>query len=350
MRAAILLASDPDLVRAAFDLLSGEIHASLKTALIEDSRFLRDAVNDRLLAAFDGAGAAPVPVMAYAPGGPERVAADTDRFAVWGQGFGGWSTRESDGNAAELDGNTAGFLIGGDAAVGDGRLGLVAGYSHTNADLDDRASSAESDNFHLGVYGGTEWGAFALRAGLAYSRHDIDTDRSVAVLGLSDELTASYDGDTAQAFSEFGYRIDTAAAQFEPFANLAHVHLRTEDFSEDGGDAALSGADEATDVTFTTLGLRAATAFALGGMDATARGMLGWRHAFGDTTPLASLAFAGGDAFTIAGVPVAEDSAVIEAGLDLHVSATASLSLFYNGQFGSGAQDHSLRAGLGVTF
>ena len=29
---------------------------------------------------------------------------------------------------------------------------------------------------------------------------------------------------------------------------------------------------------------------------------------------------------------------------------TASLSLFYNDQFGSGAQDHSLRAGLGVTF
>lgn len=41
-----------------------------------------------------------------------------------------------------------------------------------------------------------------------------------------------------------------------------------------------------------------------------------WRHAFGDTTPLATHVFAGSDAFTVAGVPIARDAAVIEAGLD----------------------------------
>jgi uncharacterized protein with beta-barrel porin domain len=41
------------------------------------------------------------------------------------------------------------------------------------------------------------------------------------------------------------------------------VRLRTEDFTEEGGDATLSGTEEGTDATFTSLGLRASTAFAL---------------------------------------------------------------------------------------
>ena len=37
-----------DGVPAALDSLSGEIHASTASALIEDSRYVREAVNDRL--------------------------------------------------------------------------------------------------------------------------------------------------------------------------------------------------------------------------------------------------------------------------------------------------------------
>ena len=37
-----------------------------------------------------------------------------------------------------------------------------------------------------------------------------------------------------------------------------------------------------TATTFTTLGLRTSGDFALGNLNATARGTLGWRHAFGD--------------------------------------------------------------------
>ncbi|WP_206522855.1 autotransporter-associated beta strand repeat-containing protein, partial [Mesorhizobium sp. M7A.F.Ca.US.006.01.1.1] len=73
-----------------FDQLSGDIHASAKGMLVEDSRFVRDAATSRIRAAFGDVGAAALPVMAYGEGGPEMVAADTDRFAVWGQAFGSW--------------------------------------------------------------------------------------------------------------------------------------------------------------------------------------------------------------------------------------------------------------------
>ena len=41
---------------------------------------------------------------------------------------------------------------------------------------------------------------------------------------------------------EFGYRLDTAATSFEPYANLADVNFDADGFSENGGAAALSGA------------------------------------------------------------------------------------------------------------
>lgn len=79
--------------------------------------------------------------------------------------------------------------------------------------------------------------------------------------------------------------------------------------------------------------------------------MLGWRHAFGDTTPLAALRFAGGGSpFGIGGVPVARNAAVIEAGLDYAISPNATLGISYGGQFGSGIADHSAKANFNVKF
>ena len=107
---------------------------------------------------------------------------------------------------------------------------------------------------------------------------------------------------------------------------------------------------DSTNVTFTTLGLRGEHNLALGTGDAILRGMIGWRHAFGDTTPLSTHAFSAGTAFTIAGAPIARNSAVIEAGLDLNPTPNATFSLSYIGQLASGAQDHGLKANFAMRF
>lgn len=286
--------------RNSFDLLSGEIHASVHSALIQDSHFVRDAVNDRIRAAFEGIGTAPVPVMAYGPDGAGSVPATTEKYAIWGQGFGAWGHLDGDGNAARLDHSTGGFIAGGDALVGEQwRLGLLAGYSHTSFDVDDRASSGSSNNYHLGLYAGTQYGRLGFRSGLAYTWHRIETDRLVAFPDFSDSLSADYDAGTFQAFGEFGYRLDTASAAFEPYANVAYVNFDADGFSENGGVAALSSGDQSSDTTFATLGLRASSQFKLGSTTATARGGIGWQHAFGDVTPETSLAFAGGSSFAV---------------------------------------------------
>src|SRR5690606_11507332 len=112
----------------------------------------------------------------------------------------------------------------------------------------------------------------------------------------------------------------------------------------------LSGRSGTTDVTFTTLGLRGEHVVTLGRTEATLRGMLGWRHAFGDVTPESTHAFSAGAPFTIAGAPIARNSAVIEAGLDLNFTPDATFGLSYTGQIASEAEDHGIKADLNVRF
>ncbi|WP_457580917.1 autotransporter domain-containing protein [Ensifer canadensis] len=355
-----LLGLDTANARGAFERLSGEVHASAKTALINDSNLLRNAASDRIRDAFGDVAAANVPVLAYGPedkittgavGAINAVAVPPPAMVGWGQVFGSWINTDGNGNTGQLDQSTGGFITGFDAAVSENALvGIMAGYSRTNFDVDSRASSGDSDNYHLGVYGGGRWGDVALRSGLAYTWHSIKAERVVVFPGFRDELKADYDAGTFQAFGEVGYRIDLPSVALEPFANLAYVSLHTDGFTERGAAAALSSRSNTTDTTFTTLGLRASAPLGLGATEAKVRGMLGWQHAFGDTSPLSTMAFGTGSAFSVAGTPIAEDAAIIEAGIDFALTGNASLGITYTGQFGSDTTQNAVDAKLGVRF
>jgi len=45
----------------------------------------------------------------------------------------------------------------------------------------------------------------------------------------------------------------------------------------------------------------------------------------------------------VTGVPLAEDTALVEAGLDLNLSPTATLGASYAGQFGNNVQDNAVK-------
>ncbi|OWV69364.1 autotransporter outer membrane beta-barrel domain-containing protein [Rhizobium sp. N122] len=349
--AIVSLPDDEPQVQASFDALSGEIHASIETALITQSLFVREAANERLRSAFGNAGATATPRQAFGPGASELIAAaDPDAPVFWSTAFGGGSEIRTDGNAATLNHRTGGFLAGVDTSFDDIRFGLMAGYSNSGFDPRHRASSGSSDDYHLGLYAGTQWGGLAFRSGLAHTWHQIDTSRRVTIGSFEDRLQASYDAGTLQAFAELGYRFETAAAAFEPFANLAHVGIRTADFAEEGGAAALDGAGRTTNTTITTLGLRTEMDIRLGPTNATLRGMAGWRHAAGDVVPLSTQAFAGGEAFTVYGVALAENAFVLDAGLDFDLSEGSALGIGYSGQIADNAQQHGVRATLSMKF
>ena len=134
---AVAALSDPATVRSALDLLSGELHASAHATLQEESSIVRNAVSDRLRAAFGDPVAALLPVMSYAPNGPELAPADTEGPAAWGQVFGASGETDDDGNAAGVDQSMGGFLVGADAPIGETwRAGFLLGYDRTAIDVD----------------------------------------------------------------------------------------------------------------------------------------------------------------------------------------------------------------------
>jgi len=339
LRTAIGYLPDDAQARVAFDQLSGEIHASLRGAMVEDSRFVRTAAIDRLRAASGAATA------------PAGASADANGLAVWSHVYGTWGKTSGNGNAASLSHDTGGFVGGADLPVFDtARAGVLLGYGHASYDSDGRSASGSSNGYTLGAYGGTQVGGVGVRLGTAYTWSDVSTHRDVVFSGLANGLSAKYDARTFQAFAEAGYRIDVGAVALEPFGGLAHVAVRTDGFTERGGVAALSSGNSNTDVNFSTLGLRGSGEFNLGGRTLTASASLAWRHAFGDTTPQASFRFLGSDAFGVSGVPIAKNAALVEAGVSTQIARNASLRLSYTGQFGSHARSQGLRGNLDFRF
>lgn len=323
------LVGGADDARAALDALSGEIHASVKTALLEDSRFAREAALDRL---------------------GDADASDKP-YGFWTRGFGSWADWDSDGNAAELDRSIGGIFFGGDMEVADRfRLGVFGGYADSRIDVDDRASSAAVQTWNLGVYGGGSWNGFGLSAGGSYAWHDIDADRMAAFSGFSNSLSADYNARSAQVFSEAAYRLSFDTADIEPFVKLAYVHLKTDAYDETGGAAALAASSQTAHATFTTLGLRGEHRVSMGQGTVRLTGSGGWRHAFGHV-PTTRHAFASGSAaFTVAGVPVAGDMFVFDFGATTNLAADIAIGLSYGGRFGDGFLDQGLSATITVPF
>ncbi|MEH6665386.1 MAG: autotransporter domain-containing protein, partial [Brevundimonas sp.] len=81
---------------------------------------------------------------------------------------------------------------------------------------------------------------------------------------------------------------------------------------------------------------------------------LGWRHAWDDTAADGRHAFAGSPtpagAFTVNGLPVADDALVAELGLDLDLKDRLSLTVDWSGQYGSGLNANALAAALNWRF
>lgn len=330
---------------AAFDNLSGEVHASVKTALRDADAGMRALTFKHLRSNLSA--------ISY-PGSPMAQAGNNDgsslpqdgALPVWAETVGAWQTRDDDGNAARATQRNGGLIVGADQSVGNGwRVGGALGYTDSTLRVDDRNSKSQVNSYSATLYGGKAFeagvGEFNLLMGAAYSWHTIDSQRRIDVAGLNQSLKADYHAGAAQLFTELGYAVAAGNAVLEPFAGVAWSDLRARGFSESGGSAALSGRAQNDDQTTTTVGVRAKTPFSLGKTSGTVRGSVGWRHTFGGLAPQSTHAFNGSQPFTVAGAPSARDTALLELGADIAVSRNATLGVSYAGQFGKGSRENT---------
>lgn len=253
---------------------------------------------------------------------------------------------DGDGNAAAVSRSLAGFFTGVDRRFGDNwRAGIAAGYTNSSLSVDARSSAANIDTANLAAYAGANYGPLSLRSGAAFAWSTIGTNRSILFPGFVDNTTARYGAGTSQVFGEVGYARAFGKVAIEPFAGLAYVHLETGGFTEAGGGAALAGARTTEDVGYSSLGVRLAESFALAnGMAIVPRASAYWQHAYSGVTPATALTFLGtGISFSVAGVPLARDAAIVESGFDLQLSPHAKIGVSYFGELATHLNDHSVK-------
>ncbi|TYC56284.1 autotransporter domain-containing protein [Rhodobacterales bacterium] len=320
--------ADEHAARAAFDSLSGEINATLRSVLVSDSDLTRDMVLTRLR--------------------------DTDSSGsgLWGSAIGNWGHYGSNEGTFDADSTTGGFLFGYDHPLSQAlKLGVMAGYSRTDVSVDRLNSRAGTDSFHLGFYAGGIWNGLTYRGGVAAAYNDADVDRDVSATStLSQSLTSDQQIYSTQGFAEMGYEFDVRGVSLEPFAGVAQVHLESGGFTEMGGSAALTASRQSDDTGFFWIGLRTAAAFDLFGANATAKAGVAWQHASEQNATFEQAFASGGDSFTVVGAPFSRDTAQVDAGLGVNLGKNTGLDLSYSGRLSSEAQNHGLNARLSIRF
>lgn len=316
-----LMATESE-VGGVFNQLSGELHASSRTALYEDARLPRAAILSRL-------GAAP------AQGGN-----------AWMQAFGNWGSSSGDGNARKLDRDTTGFLLGFDMGAGENwTLGLAGG--RTESDLSGVAGNATVKATHVLGYAGAHYGPVRMKFGLGYAAADFDTRRTVSFADINDSLKSGYNGEMMQGFAELGYAVPLGGGALEPFANVASVRIKTDPITETGGITGLSINRSSKTTTATTLGFRMETPMA---GRFSLKTLMGWQHAFGALAPQSVNRVAGSAPFTISGTPMSRNAGVAEVEAGLKLTPAIGLGVGYQGVLGSAGEDHAVTGKFSIRF
>ncbi|MGG4776011.1 autotransporter domain-containing protein [Paenalcaligenes sp. Me52] len=340
---------------AVFDSLSGEAHASVASGLASVGSLASNLGSQHLYSNLTAGRRAGDPVAQSDGALPASAWPSSKALPAWAEVIGHWQRFDGNNNVGQMKQRTTGVFLGMDEKVGgsEWRVGAAVGYIHAKTDVDDRSSNTKVDNYSVAIYAGRSMEAGAnhinMLGGLAYTWHDIRTERTVS--SLDQKLKADYSAHTAQAFAEVGYAFGQYEQMgIEPFVGMSVSEQRIRGFSEKGGFAALEGKSSNHTLASSTLGVRLHNNFQMGEYDGRLRATLGWRHAIGSVTSDRTMAFEGGQNFTVAGVPLARDTALIELGAEVLLSRYSSVGIGYKGELGNGQRDHSAQVQVRVAF
>lgn len=284
----------------AFNRLSGEIHATIPTAMIDSDRRVRDAILDRA-----------------------RVA-QGDGLGLWMQGLATYAYSRDQAQAFGFHTNRIGVYGGIDYAVAGFRMGVSGGYFDDKLRVPALASRAEIETDLIG--GSISYAALGGRlnatAGVTQAWHHVDTTRTVDVPGLAGAYIAAYRIRTTQAFGELGFALLQGPVSLTPFVRYDYDRSRADGFAEIGGPAALNVAAERRHNEFGTAGARIAASYPIGGdlviePHASAAYLRTWDRLYSTRLEM----FGGtGPAFGVTGDRLGRDNLDANGGIDLVVS------------------------------
>ncbi|MBV6304470.1 autotransporter domain-containing protein [Candidimonas humi] len=394
-----VVALDPAGARAAFRQLSGSWGGSLWSAMVEDSRYVREAVLDAANpystwnSVADSAARDSGPSTLHrtgnsAPGtasdvGPDRAyssisipgsvsdsvfrpggaaggpAPARSPWRFWSRAFHASAERADSGGAFGDGRDTQGLVLGATRELEqDTVAGLYLGFQRSRLRRADGMADASIDGVHAGLSlaGRGAGGLYVLGAGYSWQR--LNSTRRVILGDWRDTLRDDYRAGLFQVFGEWSLPLRLAAdasgaAVLEPYARLAWVRADTRGHAESGADAALDVDPTATATWFGALGLRLTGTVAGPAGPVQLRAAAAWRRAGGDLRAVTEQRFrhsARHASFHSQGQPIRRDAWTLDLGLRASLARDAELSLAYMGQYGSGSSDHGAMLSLSWRF
>ncbi len=218
-------------------------------------------------------------------------------------------------------------------------LGALFSYSHTDASLDTRGSSATVDSYTPGIYASyVNQGWYANFLG-AYSRNAYTSDRIVDIPGLGGDNHGGTSGNQGSANFTGGYEFQKGAFKFGPIASLQYVHLAV-DAMQEQGPTALSINSQDQDSLRSQLGLEgrfvADVNTPIGPMTLTPHLSASWQHEYMDSSGGITSQFTGtgGGSFVTQTQPPDRDAAFIDVGLDANIGRNVTIFADYETQAG----------------
>lgn len=258
---------------------------------------------------------------------------------------------DSDGNASGVTNRSGGVTAGIDGTWETTQLGVAISYASGKTNTDSRFSEIEADTVRIVAYGGTRLGNLNLKGGASFGWSSFDSDRRVNIGAISETARGDYDGRTASVFGDASYTFAMQGVRVEPFAGLMMTNIDNDGFTETGAPVTgltVGGIDET--LTFSTIGFRFAGEMRSEGAKIVPKANIGWRHAFDGDPIKAALQLPTGADFISEGLPIAEDSLTLGAGLESHFASGVVFGLAYQGDFADNARNHGAHAGVRVPF
>lgn len=353
----------PEELRGALDAIGGQtVLTSLP--LVGDAsygQFLR-GISSRLGQVHSGGGhgafaAAPEPVMlAYNGRNPADLGPLTldgkPVQGLWVRGVGVLGDVDGDVNAEGFDYEIGGILVGLEGSVGDHfLLGVAGGYASTKIDYDLRDNDGEVDSRQVALYGSFVDGPFYVDTTLGFARNNYDISRRILFPGLDRTATADYRGSEYSADVEAGYTIQAGGFDIQPRLGFLWAYLDEDPFTEEGAGALnLTVDDRSTDFLRSRAGVRLAYPIETAGGGSVIPEVRGsWVHEFGDSQQSTDAYFTGTPAagtFTVDGIDIDRDSAVLGAGLTVVLKERISLMLDYDAELRGEQNAHAVVGGL----
>ena len=347
--------------QAAMDAISGQNYSGFSTANVGSSLLFMNAVGQQMAAARSvgsGGRVALAEACEFACDDPERVQTPSP-WSLWGSALGATGSVAGNSNAATVTYNAGGVATGIDYRL-DPRflVGLGVGFSSGNQYLSGFSGRGTSTSYQATLYASFTRGAFYFDGQAGYGFNDNQMTRMIAIPGLQPRTaTGQTSANQFVGQVEAGYGIgiyERAAASLTPFVRMQGVTNSQAAFSETGaGSLNLSVAQQTVNSVRSTIGAELAGSIDAGWREKLAlQFRLGWTHEYASVSRPVTASFAGapGAAFTVFGAAPQRDVASLGFAANTLIAERTSLYFRYDGEVGTGTDNHAFSAGLRMTW